>query len=126
MKIDSAILFVLAASLLDAIAGGALTGYLQNCGRWTPRKQRIISAYQAALFVLLGVAAINLLTLRALFLSVILWLAYVEDVLYYWWLPAVRILHLAATGATQRVFPQDDFFPSSEKREPTLVEADKA
>jgi len=97
-------LFILSIALLDAAIGGAITAKLQQ-SPWDERAKRILRRYQEAFFVLAAGAAYWLLSPRELVLAAVLWLCYVEDLLYYWWLstPPVRVIHLALIGDSQRV-----------------------
>lgn len=99
-----AVLFIAGTAFVDATVGGALSAQLQR-GGWDDRAQKIMRGYQIGLFVAAAAAALAFLEPRALVLAVVLWVTYVEDVLYYGFLPApiIRVLHFAVVGDTQRV-----------------------
>ena len=91
---------LLIVGLLDAVVGGALTAHLQR-GEWDRDKQLIVNGYQ---FALAGSVTIWLLLFggpdlvwRVAFLVAV----YVEDLLYYLFLPFVSWVHYVLVGETQ-------------------------
>lgn len=100
---------VLFVSFFDALAGGGLAIVFKIDGRWLPIEQGGNSLYQS--FV--GVATIAMLVLiwflnrRAAYGATILFLGYVNELLYYLFLPVVAVVHdffLGPDMGAQRLF----------------------
>ena len=90
-----AIILLLAAA--DALIGGTFMAALQKRG-WDARAQKINNWYQVGMFVVCLTLVDYFCELHTILEVGILWLFYVEDILFYWLLPPLRPLHHALTG----------------------------
>ena len=81
-------------ALADAIIGGTVMSWLQRIG-W---KQKINTIYQLIMFVICGTLLVIFCKIEIAAQVALLWLCFVPDILFYWFLPPLRPLHIVLTG----------------------------
>jgi len=85
---------IVALALVDALFGGAVMAYLQRRG-WD---QFVNDMYQFLIFVVCIPVIYKLCDTWTVVQVMVLWVFFVEDVLYYWFMPLVAPLHVIMVG----------------------------
>lgn len=97
---------ILIIALYDALAGGALAAWMQRRNEWN---QTISDLYQVFSFLAVACYILFTVEIETAVQVGILWLGFVEDLLYFWIMPLLRPLHVAIIGQSQHVTVIGDF-----------------
>jgi hypothetical protein len=111
----TALVAFLALALFDAVIGGAVSALLSRDKNWTALDQRLNEIYQFTYATVIALTLIGLYIhlqqLRPILAMIILFLGYVEDTLYYLFLPLVKPLINLITRVEGRRGPIGGLFP---------------
>ena len=113
--LQSPFALIVAIAFADAVIGGSVMAHLQRIG-W---RQRWNNAYQITMFVAVGSILIWKCDWMTISKVTLMWLCYVPDVLFYWFLPVLKPLHIAVTGyvpSTSLRIPIPAFYTRDEYR----------